>query len=354
MLIIFGVVRYISGRRAAEMSLRNARPLRLLYTIAAHSGVKDYRGMNGTGVTAIAFSPDGRTLASGSNDKTAKLWDSQTGKLLKEIKHRLPVYDLALSPDGSTLATISGYSSPITDKYDESNLQLRDVRSAALLWRHISKKPISSPSFSADGKTLATATYGNVELRNAQTGALLKRLKGKSTGPFAFSPDGNLLTRGYRTNGLKNERIEVWDIQTGMIVQKLEPPRGLPKALLSAYREMKDVSSLVFLADNKTLVVGSAELDGGALRVWDVQTGSVLQTLPGYQRASVSAMALSPDGRLLAVASSTEGTIIIWDTQTWLAKWKTQESTHSLAFSSDGRMLASSSAGGNIKLWQLD
>jgi WD40 repeat protein len=376
--ILFVTIKYLSERWASERSLLNAKPLVVLKTIAARSGGKVIKGRSTTIVRAVAFSPDGATMATGSEDET-RLWDVRTGGLLKVMEQRKDlrsIYKLAFSPDGRTLVS-TGIESVSTASVIRGYLELNDAQTGALLATHTVENANNGIVFTPDGKTLVTASYGDAkvygsselhsstELRSSIRGILLKKVSWGYDGPFALSPDGTLLAKGDNSDGI----VEVRSVGSGSLVSKLEPPKGLPKALLSAYRESNNVTSLVFLPDGRSLIVGSEDVDGGALRLWDVQTGRLLRTLPGYNDDNVVTMALSPDGKLLAVAS---GTLILWNTQTWLAERKIKAgygtftflafspdgkllaSNAGSAFSPSGKLLATNSAGSAVRLWSVE
>jgi WD40 repeat protein len=280
------------------------------------------------GVDAVAFSPDGKTLASGGDDNTVKLWEVSTGTELRTLKHSSPVRSLAFSPDGSTLA--SGSADNTVKLWDASTgTELRTLK------RH--SEPVNSIAFSPDGKTLASGSADNtVKLWDVSTGAELRTIKGhsnlvNSVRSVAFSPDGKTLASGSADNAVK-----LWDVSTGTELRSLQ---------------VNFVNSVAFSPDGKTLASGGNDT---AVKLWDVSTGTELRSLKGHS-AFVFSVAFSPDGKTLA-SGSDDNTIKLWDvsTGTELGSLEVNSWVHSVAFSPDGKTLAS---GGSyfdaVKLWDV-
>lgn len=235
-------------------------------------------------VRALAISSDGQTLVSGSGDKTIKVWNLQTGKLLQTITgHTGPVWTVTLSPDDKTLASGS---------YD-GTIKTWDLASGRLL-QTIPEDygSIWSVDISPDGKTLASGSYGSaVQLRDLQTGTILRTLTGHSDAvrSIAISPDGQTLA-----SGSWDKTVKVWNLQTGELLQTL-----------SGHSDR--VLAVAISPDGKTIASGSVD---GTVKLWNLQTGALLQTFSGHSDWVIS-VAFSPDGKTIA-SGSKDKSIQIW------------------------------------------
>ena len=243
-------------------------------------------------VLAVAFSPDDRTLASGSADQTIWLWDTDTGehKLTLE-RHRHGVTCVAFSPDGRTLASGS---------WDDT-IRLWDVETGQhlqILEEHTDG--VRSVVFSPDGRTLASGGYDNIlRLWDVHTGEHKPALEGHTDyiRSVVFSPDGRTLA-----SGSYDRTIRLWDVETAEPLETLE-------------RHTNSVLSVAFSPDGHTLASGGEDntflLYDDTIRLWDVETGQYLETLRGHTDG-VASVAFSRDGRTLA-SGSYDRTIQLWE-----------------------------------------
>ncbi|MEH2064197.1 MAG: hypothetical protein V7K50_18350 [Nostoc sp.] len=234
-------------------------------------------------VHSVAFSPDGRIIASGSYDKTIKLWDVTTGRQIHTVQgHSEWVNSVAYSPDGKILA--SGSNNKTIKLWDvTTGGQIRTLQ-GHLEWVH-------SVVFSSDGKTLASGSYDNtIKLWDVKTGGQIRTLQGHSNWVWsvAFSPDGRTLA-----SASYDKTIKLWDVTTGGQICTLQAHSYL-------------VTSVAFSPDAKTLASGSF----GEIKLWDVSTAREIYTLKGHS-SYITSVAFSPDGKILA-SGSDDNTINIW------------------------------------------
>jgi WD40 repeat protein len=280
-------------------------------------------------VFSVAYSPDGRYLASGSIDQTIKIWEVATGKELRTLTgHSGGVFLVAYSPDGRYLA--SG-SSDKTIKIWEvaTGKELHTLTVYSYLYG-------ADVVYSPDGRYLASRSDDKtIKIWEVATGKELRTLTGHS-GPVlsvVYSPDGRYLASG---GGLRDNTIKIWQVATGKVLRTL-----------TGHSDW--VLSVVYSPDGRYLASGSRQ----TIKIWQVATGKVLRTLTGHSDW-VWSVVYSPDGRYLA--SGSYQTIKIWEVATG-KELRTLtghfDSVKSVVYSPDGRYLASGSGDKTIKIWRV-
>jgi len=299
-----------SGSSDQTIKLWDAATGKQLRSLEGHTG----------GVDAVAFSPDGNVIASGSGDKTIKLWDVSTGKQLRSLEgHTVGVDAVTFSPDGKVIASGSwDYTVKLWDAATGKQLRSFEGHTNA----------VTSVAFSPDGKVIASGSGDKtIKLWGVSTGKQLRSLEGHTSDVYsvAFSPDGNVIA-----SGSGDKTIKLWDVSTGKQLRSLEG-------------HTSDVYSVAFSPDGKVIASGSSD---ETIKLWDAATGKQLRSLEGHP-GWVNSVAFSPDGKVIA-SGSRDWAIKLWDTATGKQLFSFEGHTsdvYSVAFSPDGKVIASSTGG---------
>jgi WD40 repeat protein/serine/threonine protein kinase len=281
-----------------------------------------------------AFLDGGRILASGSEDRTVKLWNvtKALGERDELAAHSGSVESLAFTPDGQTI--VSGGHDGWIRRWDVATR-----RQLAPLELHDLRKPLQSLAISLDGRTLADSRVGLWDLETARLRELESEERISSSVAFrssaAFSPIEAIVAMAHPGT------IRLWDAVTGKLLRSLKTSLA------------HDINSLAFSPDGRILASAGEDLK---VTLWEVATGQELaRHLVGHS-AGICSLALSPDGRALA-SGSRDGTVIIWDVADPAHPWLRYKldgnagAVWAVAYSSDGTTIASGNDDGAVKLW---
>jgi WD40 repeat protein len=317
-------------------------------------------------VTALAFSPDGHTLASGSQDHTVRLWEvGPAGNTQRAVLegHTGTVNALAFSPDGKTLVSGGGVGE---DRQPDWTVRLWDIDGRVGRERAVLRGPqgaVQALAFAPDGQTLFSAgddpllrrwdLGGPVPFERSPPGG-----DGTNAWAVAFSPDGATLAVGERDN-----RIRLWD---------LAGPAPRARGVVQGNGVSR--SEPVFSGDGRTLAVACGE---ETVCLWRVNGGgpgarTVLKGVPRANRNGIQRLAFSPDGRTLAVGGSRLAKRKTALTSSWVQLWDLSgrdpheglsleekgEGVTALGFAPDGKTLAvadtcEATRGTRVRLWDL-
>jgi WD40 repeat protein len=290
-------------------------------------------------VYSVAFSPDGKTLATASRinyigDSKINFWDVASGKLIHMglDLYGLEVYSLAFSPNGKELVVggRAGYYTPIR-VWDMTNM-----KNPLMLSEY--GKDAKSVSFSPDGSKIAAGCYDSVQIWDTTSGRELPSFGFDNMDywiySIAFSPDGTMLAAA------NSSTAKIWDIASGKELKKL------------SVGNEDGIGSVAFSPDGTTLATGYYNM----ARIWDVKSGKILQSL--YREEGpvdcMSQVAFSPDGTLLATAGMS-GPIGIWDIASGRELKNlsigNSDPIQSIVFNHDGTLLATGSQDNTARIW---
>ncbi|MCL2480577.1 MAG: WD40 repeat domain-containing protein [Spirochaetaceae bacterium] len=325
--IVILAVNGISSRDLSASGYMRIEPGDLKKIEKERQEIKTFTGHRDS-VTSVAFSPDGKQIISGSNDRTIKLWDTGTGHEIRTFSgHMGVVSSVAFSPDGKQI--LSGAMDSATKLWDISTG--REIRTFSSSGYHA-----TSVVFSPDGKQILSG-FGNriIQLWDISTGREIRTFSGHMgvVSSVVFSPDGKQILSG-TTDGT----IKLWNVSAGHEIRTLSGHKF-------------GVTSVAFSPDGKQIISGSNDR---TIRLWDVATGREIRTFLGHVD-NVTSVAFGPDGKQI-ISGARDSTTKLWDANT--GREIRTFSGHidvvtSIAFSPDGKQIISGSNDRTIKLWDV-
>jgi len=268
---------FASGSYDRTIRLWNVSDNQSFGTLSNHLG-------SVSGINAIAVHPSGNTFATACIDKSVKLWNFRSGQPVRNLEgHNGQVYGVAYSPNGKLLASASG----------DKTIKIWDWRkgeSLKTLTGHQDK--VVSLTFAPDGKTIASASADkSIRLWDVNTGKVTLTILGHTSAvnAIAFSPDGKLIA-----SGSQDQTVKIWDAKTGKVVYSLTGHTG-------------GVLAVDFNRDGTAIASGGVDQK---IYLWNVKTGTIIQTLENHQ-APVLSLSFSPKDATL-VSGSADRSVRVW------------------------------------------
>jgi len=288
---------------------------------------------NDDAVFSVAYSFDGTRIVTALGDRTTRIWDANTGREILLLKDGERMTDAAFSPDGSTIATISEEHLRLWDAHTGTRLAAFSVPGVGFVPLHRDAGYRGSIAYSPDGKRIATSMDDRTaRVWDARTGAMLLVLSGHTDdlAMVAYSPDGRrIVTAG-------DNSARVWDAATGHQLLVLSGHVGY-------------VWSAQFSPDGATIATASPDKTA---RIWDAMTGAQLKVLSGHTNILCGA-AYSPDGSQL-VTAGWDGTARTWDLHNGAKSQSLighSDAVGQVTYSPDGERVLTVSADKTLRIW---
>ena len=326
------------------------------------SGIKELKSFRGHSqeIWSVAFSPDGLTLASGGNDRLVRMWDIETGRLIRSLRgHTATIRVVQYSPDGQILATAS----------EDRTIRLWNPQTGESLRILFTRydHAVTSISFSPDGLMLARCGQNkDIKIWEITTGTELMSLLGKDQYDHnwsvctAFSPDGLHLVAGSDIGKIKlyevlpsgEERISIEGHWRDEADDEETENRGFYVDDHGGFQRPMEywIGALTFTPDGSTMISGSRDC---TIKFWDMPNLEERRTLKGHSEW-VRNLIVTKDGKML-ISASDDGTVKMWDIETG-RQFRTIKShkgpVRGIALSSDEKYLATAGNDRIITLWE--
>jgi WD40 repeat protein len=281
-------------------------------------------------ITRIDFSPDGKSIVSGSWDNTAKIWEVISGRLLHTLKHDYWAADVHFSADGNKILTASNDGAVRIWNAGDGKLALESKNH---------KEGVYTAVFSPDGSTFLSASADmTAKVWSTLTGKMIFDLTGhkKEVSMANYSPDGKKIV-----TASEDKTAKIWDVATGKILFTLT----VSKIGASSFAR--------FSPDNNKLVLSTSY--NYSPTVWDVNTGKLLFTLNGHT-SDIGNVDFSPDGNKL-ISVSYDNTIRVWNAVTGIQEQILSEHINAVtdfSYSPDGQQIVTASADFTAKTWSIN
>jgi len=338
-----------------------------LWDIQGNAIAKSFHGHE-DGVTSVAFSPDGKWIVSGSDDQTVRLWDIKGNAIAKSFHgHEDGVTSVAFSPDGKLIVSCS----------EDKTVRLWDIQGNPIGETFLGhEKAVTSVAFSPDGEQIVSCSEDKtVRLWDTEGNLLSKPFAAWDVSSVAFSPDGKLIV-----SGSMDATLYLWNTKGKLIGESFQHKDSVHAVAFSPDGEQivsgcRDktlslwdtegnligqpfighedyVNAVAFSPDGKLIVSGS---DDKTVRLWDTENNPISEPLE--HKKAVYSVAFSPDGKLIVSGGDDVKTLLLWDTQgNFIGKplWKNEGYGCAIAFSPDGQMIVSASYDMTMRLWNIE
>jgi WD40 repeat protein/class 3 adenylate cyclase len=322
----------LAGGSSEQIALLSLRSMKAHYTpegdaalaAAARLDYPEQIFIQPREIRAVAFSPDGNYILTGSFDKTARLWDIQNGQELRRFTAPAPVWDISFSPDGKYILGTA-----------QTSLILWDTATGKEVHHFMHDTGFSSAAFSPDRKSIFITAFGDDALKrwgiesNVEVDTLIKP---QGTGSrISISPDGKYMLTGGSVG-------ELWELETGQMLHEFRV-------------EGTTVGKVAFSSDGNFVLTGNTD---AIAHLWDVKTGNEVRSFVGHTN-TITSLTFSPDNKYV-LTTSFDKTMRIWDINTGneLRRFTSPKVMNWVDVSPDGKWVLTGGGDGVARLWRID